>query len=36
MPRSDIVLMEGDVLVLLGTQEDITAAEMYLTSGKAR
>jgi CPA2 family monovalent cation:H+ antiporter-2 len=36
MPRPDIVLMEGDVLVLLGTQEDITAAEMYLTSGKAR
>lgn len=36
MPRPDIVLMEGDVVVLLGTQQGITAAEMYLTSGKTR
>jgi monovalent cation:H+ antiporter-2, CPA2 family len=35
-PRPDIVLMEGDVVVLLGTQQAITAAEIYLTSGKTR
>jgi monovalent cation:H+ antiporter-2, CPA2 family len=36
LPRPDIVLMEGDVVVLLGTQEGLIAAEMYLTSGKTR
>lgn len=35
-PRPDIMLMEGDVVVLLGTQEGLIAAEMYLTSGKTR
>ncbi len=36
MPRPDIILSEGDVVVLLGTQQGITAAEIYLTSGKTR
>lgn len=33
-PRPDIVLMAGDVVVLLGTQQSLVAAEMYLLSGK--
>ncbi len=33
-PRPDIVLGEGDVLVLLGTPEDLIAAETYLISGQ--
>ncbi len=36
LPRPDIILMEGDVVVLLGTQEGLIAAEMYLNSGKTR
>lgn len=33
-PRPDIVLGEGDVVVLLGPQEGIVAAEIYLISGQ--
>jgi CPA2 family monovalent cation:H+ antiporter-2 len=33
-PRPDIVLAEGDVLVLLGSPQDLIAAEIYLISGK--
>lgn len=33
-PRPDIVLEEGDVLVLLGNPEDLIAAEIYLISGR--
>lgn len=33
-PRPDIVLEEGDVLVLLGRPEDLIAVEIYLISGK--
>lgn len=33
-PRPDIVLGEGDVIVLLGPQEAIVAAEIYLISGQ--
>ena len=33
-PRPDIVLAEGDVLVLLGSPEDLIAIEIYLISGK--
>ncbi len=33
-PRGDIVLAEGDVLVLLGSPQDLIAAEIYLISGK--
>ena len=33
-PRPDITLVAGDVVVLLGTQECIVAAEIYLISGK--
>ncbi len=33
-PRPDIVLGEGDILVLLGPQEGIVAAEIYLISGQ--
>ena len=32
-PRDDITLAEGDVLVLLGLPDDLTAAEVYLMSG---
>ena len=32
-PRDDIMLAEGDVLVLLGKPEDLIAAEIYLISG---
>jgi monovalent cation:H+ antiporter-2, CPA2 family len=32
-PRPDIVLAEGDVLVLLGSAENLVAIEMYLMSG---
>ncbi len=33
-PRGDIALAEGDVLVLLGSPQDLVAAEIYLISGK--
>jgi CPA2 family monovalent cation:H+ antiporter-2 len=33
-PRDDIELTEGDVLVLLGSPQDLIAAEIYLISGK--
>ena len=33
-PRPDIVLAAGDVLVLLGSPEDLIAAETYLISGQ--
>lgn len=33
-PRPDIVLNEGDVLILLGPQKGIVAAENYLISGQ--
>lgn len=33
-PRPDIVIDEGDVLVLLGTNESLVAAEVFLVSGK--
>ena len=33
-PRDDIMLGEGDVLVLLGSPESLIAAEIYLISGK--
>lgn len=33
-PRADMVLGEGDVAVLLGPQEGLVAAEIYLISGK--
>ena len=33
-PRPEIVLGEGDVVVLLGPQEGIVAAEIYLISGQ--
>jgi len=36
LPRPDILLTEGDVVVLLGPQQGLIAAEMYLISGKAR
>jgi monovalent cation:H+ antiporter-2, CPA2 family len=36
LPRPDIELIEGDVVVLLGTQQGLVAAEMYLTSGQVR
>jgi len=32
-PRPDIVLSDGDVLVLLGNNESLVAAEVYLVSG---
>ncbi len=32
-PRPDIILAEGDVLVLLGSAEDLVAAEIFLISG---
>jgi monovalent cation:H+ antiporter-2, CPA2 family len=32
-PRGDIVLAEGDVLVLLGSSENLVAIEIYLMSG---
>lgn len=34
MPRPDIALAEGDILVLLGSSESLVAAEIYLVSGK--
>ena len=34
MPTPEIVLFAGDVLILLGTQKGIDAAENYLISGK--
>ena len=34
-PRPDILFGEGDVIVLLGSQEGLVAAEMYLLTGKA-
>jgi hypothetical protein len=34
MPRPDIALTEGDILVLLGSSESLVAAEIYLVSGK--
>ncbi len=33
-PRPDIVLTEGDVLVLIGSHERLAAAEVYLVSGQ--
>jgi monovalent cation:H+ antiporter-2, CPA2 family len=33
-PRGDITLAEGDVLVLLGSPQDLVSAEIYLISGK--
>jgi len=33
-PRPDIILAEGDVVVLLGSPQDLIAAEIYLISGK--
>lgn len=33
-PRPDIELKEGDILVLLGSNESLVAAEIYLVSGK--
>jgi monovalent cation:H+ antiporter-2, CPA2 family len=33
-PRPDITLAEGDVLVLLGSPEDLIAIEIFLISGK--
>jgi CPA2 family monovalent cation:H+ antiporter-2 len=33
-PRGDIVFAEGDVLVLLGSPENLITAEIYLISGK--
>jgi len=33
-PRGDIILENGDVLVLLGRQQDLIAVEIYLISGK--
>ncbi|MFM9834602.1 MAG: cation:proton antiporter [Methylophilaceae bacterium] len=33
-PRDDITLGDGDVLVLLGSSENLIAAEIYLISGK--
>ncbi len=33
-PRPDIQLADGDVLVLLGTNESLVAAEVFLVSGK--
>jgi len=33
-PRPDIVISEGDVLVLLGNNESLVAAEVFLVSGK--
>ena len=34
LPRDDITLGEGDVVVLLGSPESLIAAEIYLISGK--
>ncbi len=34
VPRGDITLMEGDVLVLLGLPDDLVSAEIYLMSGQ--
>lgn len=34
LPRPDIVLGEGDVVILLGPQKGIVAAEIYLISGQ--
>ncbi len=34
MPRGDIMLADGDVVVLLGSPQDLVAAEIYLVSGK--
>jgi CPA2 family monovalent cation:H+ antiporter-2 len=33
-PRPDIVLHEGDVLVLLGSSDALVAAEIFIVSGK--
>jgi monovalent cation:H+ antiporter-2, CPA2 family len=33
-PRPDMVLTDGDVLVLLGNSKSLVAAEVYLVSGK--
>ena len=33
-PRPDIILGDGDIIVLLGPQEGIVAAEIYLISGQ--
>jgi monovalent cation:H+ antiporter-2, CPA2 family len=33
-PRADIVLAEGDLLVLLGAPKDLSSAENYLISGQ--
>jgi monovalent cation:H+ antiporter-2, CPA2 family len=33
-PRGDIMLAEGDVVVLLGSPDNLIAAEIYLISGK--
>ncbi len=33
-PRGDIVLVDGDVLVLLGSPQNLIAAEIYLVSGE--
>ena len=34
IPRDDITLAEGDVLVLFGSPQNLIAAEIYLISGK--
>lgn len=34
MPRAEMILLEGDVVVLLGPPEGLVAAEIYLISGK--
>jgi CPA2 family monovalent cation:H+ antiporter-2 len=33
-PRPDILLEDGDIVVLLGPQEGIVAAEIFLISGQ--
>jgi CPA2 family monovalent cation:H+ antiporter-2 len=33
-PRADIILSDGDILVLLGSNQALVAAEVYLVSGK--
>jgi CPA2 family monovalent cation:H+ antiporter-2 len=33
-PRGDIMLADGDVLVLYGSPKDLIAAEIYLITGK--
>jgi K+/H+ antiporter YhaU regulatory subunit KhtT len=33
-PRPDIILDDGDILVILGLQQNIIHFEKYITSGK--